>query len=93
MRNDGRRPRRPEESKVKMGGAKTMKKTQQNNNNRKGMPVGNGGRTVWHRLTPPRNLKEPANMDRKLPEKKNEVTSRKAATFIPKAQERGESED
>lgn len=32
-------------------------------------------------------------MDRKLPEKKNEVTSRKAATFIPKAQERGESED
>ena len=42
---------------------------------------------------PPHNLKEPATMDRKLPEKKNEVTSRKAATFIPKAQERGESED
>ena len=27
------------QSKVKMGGAKTMKKTQQNNNNMKGMPV------------------------------------------------------
>ena len=42
--------------------------------------------------TPPQ-LEGASNKDRKLPEKKNEVTSRKAATFIPKAQERGESED
>jgi hypothetical protein len=38
MRDDDRRPKRPEESKVKMVGAKTTKKTL-HNNNRKGMPV------------------------------------------------------
>ena len=38
MRDDSRRPK-ARRAKVKMVGAKTTKKTQQNNNNRKGMPV------------------------------------------------------
>ena len=94
MRDDSRRPK-ARRAKVKMVGAKTTKKTQHNNNNRKGMPVEEWRKDGVSPFNTPHthNLKEPATMDRKLPEKKNEVTSRKAATFIPKAQERGESED
>ena len=79
MRDDGRRPRRPvrPESKVKMGGAKTTKKTQQNNNNRKGMPVEEWRKDGVAPFNTPPQLEGASNKDRKLPEKKNEVTSRK----------------
>jgi hypothetical protein len=44
---------------------------QQNNNSNKGMPVEERRKDgVAPFNTPPHNLKEPATMDRKLPEKK-----------------------
>jgi len=76
-----------------MGGAKTEKTQQNNNNSKKGMPVEEWRKDGVAPFNTPPQLEGASNHGSKVARKENEVTSRKAATFIPKAQERGESED
>jgi len=67
---------RPEKQSERVA-PRRLEKAQQNNNNRKGMPEEEWRKDGVAPFNTPPQLEGASNKDRKLPEKKNEVTSRK----------------
>lgn len=83
---------RPEKQSERVA-PRRLEKAQQNNNNRKGMPVEEWRKDGVAPFNTPPQLEGASNHGSKVARKEKRSNIKKAATFIPKVQERGESED